>query len=324
MTLLKGAALNLTLYDRADLRPMSDVDLLVRPESAGDALRCLLRNGCRRGFALLRDDFFPKYYYELELVSESIHPQRIDLHAHPFRPLRLARTIPTDDFWLGAHRIDVGESEAFVPRREIMLIHLAAHAAFHGCSRLLWLYDIRRWAQRHGDMIDWRLFLQRADEWGLSQAVACALERTKALFGPVCPDDVVDRLRAAPTHWRDRITLAHTPRESASPTVHVAVNLLCTPGVRFRLGYLAALVRPGRDHLAGLYPWRHPGWVACAHVWRLVRAASRAAFALPSIALRNLGRLARRVKVGVTRRAAGFSLRGASNSGYVKETLIDL
>ena len=32
---LKGAALNLTLYTRADARPMTDIDLLIKPQDAG-------------------------------------------------------------------------------------------------------------------------------------------------------------------------------------------------------------------------------------------------------------------------------------------------
>ncbi len=54
--LLKGAALNLTVYPRPDLRPMSDLDLLVRPGDAERALSLLKGHGCRRGLELVRRD----------------------------------------------------------------------------------------------------------------------------------------------------------------------------------------------------------------------------------------------------------------------------
>ena len=293
--LLKGAALNLSLYDRPDHRPMSDVDILVRPESAQHAVDCLVKNGCRRGFALLRDDFFPRYYYEVELITESIHPERIDLHGYPFRPMRLSRTIPDDAFWDAARTVQVGEATALIPRPEIMFLHLAAHAAFHGCSRLIWLYDVARWAWVYGDSMDWGLIGRRAEDWGLAPAVAETIARTEDYFGRVCPRDLSERLAAVRSGWRDRLMLAHAPNESASPIAHVVVNLLCTPGVRFRVGYLLALLLPGRDHLAEIYRYRHPGWWIGAHLWRGVRAMRRLVAMFVSLILSTFRALSGRI-----------------------------
>ncbi|MGB2986444.1 MAG: nucleotidyltransferase family protein [Phycisphaerae bacterium] len=273
--LLKGAALNLTVYKRPDLRPMSDLDLLIEPHRAADAVRLLLDRGCRRGFDLMREDFFPKYHYEIELMTHSPRPARIDLHARPLRPLRVSRTMPDNAFWKDAQVVGVGESEAVIPRPETMFIHLAAHAAFHGCPRLLWLYDIKRLADECGEAMDWSLVTRRARDWRLSLPVLQAIERTAEVFGPVCPEAVTDELAAHKTSWRDQLTLAHAPRDATSPIGHVVVNLLCTPGIRFRAGYVMAMLLPGRAHLAGLYPWRHPGWIACAHARRSIRAFGR-------------------------------------------------
>lgn len=277
--LLKGAALNLTVYKRPDLRPMSDVDLLVRPEAADEAARLLVSHGCRRGFALVRDGFFPKYHYEMELMTGSPRPVRIDLHARPFRPLRVSRTMSDDAFWEGARSIQVGTGKALIPSPEIMFIHLTAHAAFHGCSRLLWLYDIKRLVEEQGQTMDWSKVTQRARQWRLSLAVLRAIERSAELLGPVCPPCVLDELASGDVSWRDRLTLYQAPRDAASPVAHIVVNLLCTPGLRFRIGYLLAHLLPGRAHLADVYPYRHRGWVFCAHTWRSVRALVRIACA---------------------------------------------
>ncbi len=288
--LLKGAALIRTVYPRYDLRPMSDVDLLVRPGSAGQALRLLERHGCCRGLDLLREDFFPKYHYEVDFITDSPRPLRIDLHARPLRPLRVARTMPDDALWEGAFVVRIEEAEVLVPSPELMFIHLAAHAAYHGCSRLLWLYDLARLvdvcaagakapgSQRDdsfNDAMDWSLVARRAGEWGLSLPVTRAIERASALMGPICPPHVLDALRAHRVSWRDRLVLDRAPGDAASPVAHVAVNLLCTPGMWFRLGYLLALLRPGRKHLGEVYPFRHPAWPVCAHIWRVVRAMGR-------------------------------------------------
>jgi hypothetical protein len=274
--LLKGAALNLTVYPSADLRPMSDVDLLVQPCDARRALKLLDDLGCRRGFSLIRDDFFPKYHYEVEVIVPSIRPMRIDLHARPLRPLRLARIIPDLALWAGAREVRCGAVTALIPRPEYNLIHLAAHAAYHGCSRLIWLYDIKRVVEAFGDAMDWNLVVARCREWRLSLAVRKALAQAAATFGPVCPAAILEELSRHHASWRDRLALYHAPRDGGSPIGHVVCNLLCTPGTRFRLGYLIALLLPSRDHLADLYKRRHPGWLLCAHVWRITRGFGRA------------------------------------------------
>jgi len=274
--LLKGAALNLTIYQHADLRPMSDVDLLVRPCDAQRALRLLHELGCTRGSCLIRDDFFPKYHYEVEFFIPSARPVRIDLHARPLRPLRLARIVPDDAFWEGAREVRVGSTKTQIPRAEFGFIHLAAHAAYHGCSRLIWLYDIKRFTDAFAEKMDWALVTARCRQWRLSLAVREAIAHTEAIFGSICPRAVTAELAGHCATWRDRLTLRHAPRDSSSPISHVVCNLLCTPGVLFRLGYLAALLLPGRNHLAELYKRRHPGWLLCAHAWRIVRGLWRA------------------------------------------------
>jgi hypothetical protein len=273
--LLKGAALNLSIYARPDLRPTTDADLLIKPQDVPTTTALLESAGCRRGFDLIRDDFFPKYHYEAEFLTQSTNPLRIDLHARPFRPLRVSRTMPDDAFFKDAAHVRLGNAEALVPSTEDTLIHLAAHAAFHGCSRLLWLYDIHRFLLTCSNTIDWDRFLKRTETWRLSLAVWEGIYSATRFFGKSCPETVLRTLAGQRTTWRDRLTLRSAPDDARSPVVHVAVNLLCTPGVKFKLGYIAALLLPGRNHLAHVYPFRHAAWVPCAHLWRMSRTVLR-------------------------------------------------
>ncbi len=296
--LLKGAALNLTAYAHPSLRPMSDLDLLVRPEHIAQALRVLADCGCQRGYELIRDDFFPTYHYELELFTTGRRSTRLDLHARPLRPLRLSQTMPDDALWDGAIRMDVGAGEAWIPKPELMFLHLAAHAAYHGCARLLWLYDLKRFAEYAGPSIDWTVVTDCARRWRLSCAVLKAIERSRQLLGPTVPAQVVDELSRHPATWRDRWTLRQAPCDADSPLLHVLCNVICTPGVRIRAGYLMAHLLPGPRHLSGMYPYRHRGWIMCAHLCRAARAAITTLAAPMSLlvgagkqALRRLGRV---------------------------------
>ncbi|MCH8146402.1 MAG: nucleotidyltransferase family protein [Planctomycetes bacterium] len=299
--LLKGAALGPTIYGRPDLRPMGDVDLLVRPEHVTDALALLCADGARRGFELIRADFFPKYHYEVEFFTGGPRPARLDLHARPFRPLRIARTMPDDALWTHALRISINDVPAWMPCHELMFVHLAAHAAFHGCTRLIWLYDLKRVVRTVGEEMDWKMMTDACRQWRLSHAVHDALSKAQDLLGSFLPNEVLETLASHATNWRDRLTLAQAPRDAASPTAHLVVDLLCTSGVKFRLGYIWAFAVPDRTHLAGLYPYRHLGWPLGAHAWRLVRCVFRALSGLAG----SFRRVGRYLEVRLRRRPIG-------------------
>jgi hypothetical protein len=273
--LLKGAALLHTAYDRLDARPMTDVDILVHPGHAGAAVTALLDRGFRRGVDLVSAGFFPKFYYETELFTDSDPRVRIDLHARPFRPLRYARIIPEDALWHHARVCSLGRAIAYVPEPETMWVHLAAHAAFHGCARIIWLYDLVRVADRSGSDFNWPKVVALAKQWHLSAAIHHALRRASELFGSIAPWWVRDELASCKTSWRDRWTLAQGPRDVGHPITHVLCNLLCTPGLRFRFEYARSVLLPSRRHLRSVYPFRHFGWPLPATLWRFLRILVR-------------------------------------------------
>ncbi len=270
LLVLKGAALNLVLYERPDERPMGDLDLLVKLEDLDRALELSAALGCVRGEPLVREDFFPRFYYETEFKLGDIRPVRIDLHVRPFRPLRYARVVPPQALWDRAHPVQIGRATVLVPSAEEMLIHLAAHSAVHGNGRRLWLEDIKRWAEARRDDIDWDRFANTAKAWGLTLPTLEGISETESRLGPVCPPDVMRRLSRQRMGWRDRLALAQAPRDASHPVAHVAVDFICTPGWAFTLAYLWAMVVPGREHMGQWYVERHRGWLFCAHALRLL------------------------------------------------------
>lgn len=273
--LLKGVALLQTIYARPELRPMSDVDLLVRPQHARQAMEALLTVGCKRGAALLREDFFPRYHYEVEMFIPGPPPVRVDLHARPFRPMRLSRIIPDGALWENAVAVDFQNTTGFLPRPEFFLIHLAAHAAFHGCSRLLWLYDLQRFVKKFQTTLDWDLVVARCEQWSVTLAVRDALCTMEALIGPSVPSEVIRRLAICRGNWRDRLTLTQAPRDAQSPLRHVFTNLLCTPGVRFGLAYAWRCLFPDGTHFAPQSGYHEEGRLAGAQLRRLSNALMR-------------------------------------------------
>lgn len=268
LMVLKGAALNLLVPGTLTRRSMSDLDLLVRPQDI-DAARDLLEGlQCLRGQQHVREDFFPRYHYEIEYHAQGVYPMKIDLHVWPFRPLRYARLMLEDALWEGAAEIACGEARVWVPGREDMLLHLAVHAAIHDFACTKWQDDIRLWIETFGPALDWTQLVRRADEWGVALPLRTALCRVARATGVSPPIETMNILAASPVAWRDRLALWQAPRDATHPFMHVLVNLLCTPGRRFRLGYLRAMALPDRLHMGEWYCRRHPGWLPFSHLLR--------------------------------------------------------
>lgn len=250
LMVLKGAALNLTLYRRPDARPMGDLDLMVRESDAARAGELIARAGGVRTAVHVRRDFFPIFHYETEYVLGAIYPVKIDLHVRPFRPLRYARTVPPHAFWSGAVRVPVGEAAVLMPGPTDMLLHLLVHSAVHGNNRQLWLEDIALWVETYGDAINWEEFITHAQCWQLTPAARSALRAAEIRVRPVFPSAVCDRIAVADAGWRDRLALWQASRDAEHPAMHILVNALCTPDWRFAARYVLAAALPDSAYMA--------------------------------------------------------------------------
>lgn len=265
---LKGAALHLLVLDNPGARPMADVDLLVRPQDADRARHLLEQLGGLRGEPLVREDFFPRYHYEVEYSFGTVHPVKIDLHVRPFRPLRYAQCLPDDAFWKHCREVPIGRGRIRVPSTEHMLIHLAVHAAVHGAVEGRWLHDIHLWIETYGGQLDGDRLTTTARQWGLAAPMRLALRRTLAAFPATRLPDAVGPMLDARGSCADILALWQAPRDADHPLAQLLINLLCTRGLRFRLGYLRAILLPHRVHMADWYGAPHRGWLVAAHALR--------------------------------------------------------
>jgi hypothetical protein len=276
--LLKGAGLNLTLYEKADTRPMSDLDVMVRPDDLSRATAALASMGMQPGPDFVHRDYFPRFHYAMEFRSPEPESVRVDLHVRPFRPLRYGQTVQPGVFWENARAVEVEGAPLHVPSDAEQFVHLATHSACHGHSRLIWLYDLCRLVDASGPNLDWDRIEHLARSLHLVLPVRQALAELEARWGPMAPDEIRNALEQEPVGWRDRLCLAQTPHDAARPIRHVTVNLICTGGVRFRLGYLRRLLLPDAAHMRQVYHRRHRGWILLAHLRRwagpFLRAAS--------------------------------------------------
>ncbi|MCG3139020.1 MAG: hypothetical protein HJJLKODD_02897 [Phycisphaerae bacterium] len=272
--LLKGGALAQQIYSLLTIRPMTDFDLLIQPADADRVHQLMVSAGCTAERALVRDDFYPRYFYEKEYRLPGSIRFRVDMHVRPFRPLRYCRMLPPDAFWDQPATLKIESRELWGLSPENLLIHLMTHSAIHGHQRALWLYDIYQVIQQMGSVVDWPAFFQKVADWRLGAAVKTTFRILAETFHESRYAEWALQVRGR-CSWADRLVLWQAPRDEHHPVRHLLVNLLTTPGWRFRLGYLQAVLFPGATHMAEVYPYRHPGWLTVAHLWRWVRPMIR-------------------------------------------------
>jgi hypothetical protein len=189
---LKGIALAHTVYPEPGLRPMADIDLLVRPGAQAGALKTLLALGYRTpGEAADRHAASRSF---IELVRGGA---RIDLHWHVARYLRFEGIVEIDQdgLWRRARPLvtPAGRSLALCP--EDLLLHLIVHLTLGSdFARVLWYADIDAVIRCYATALDWESLIAEAERWRIRALVGWTLGVVGDAFDSPLPRRLIERL----------------------------------------------------------------------------------------------------------------------------------
>ncbi len=173
---LKGLAAAHLYYPDADLRTMSDADLLVA-EADRDRLLALYKAAgldyhqteARSPWGFISDaSMLP--------LTGADGTSNIDLHIHPDAwPLHLG--LPASAVFAAARTITAGDGQILVPSTTHMLLLTASHAArdLFGPSTAKSLIDAARLLQQCGDEVDWAEFEDRLGKGRVGKPVRAFL-----------------------------------------------------------------------------------------------------------------------------------------------------
>lgn len=156
---LKGAALAHLVYSEPGLRPMRDLDLLVRPEDAGRAQDYL----CRIGFtpAALDGVELSKDHHHLPTLQSVVDGQKIHIEVHTaiFPKTRYYKQPGFETLQERSLSFKLGSVSAATLGYEDMLWHIYRHALgpplLASPLRLIHLADMAGWVEAFSDRIDW-------------------------------------------------------------------------------------------------------------------------------------------------------------------------
>jgi len=221
---MKGPALAKLVYKRPELRPYSDLDVLVERRQFAQAVASLEEIGFRlidANWALMARTGAGQVHMEDPAGGA------LDLHWHVLfdRSLRQTFAVPMAEMVERSRSADINGIATHVLDPVDTQLHLCLHAAQEGADRLLWLKDLEQVARHDGG--DWDELVDRARHWRVSLPVAIVLSRARAAVGAPVPEGVIEAL--APSRaWRglawgvDRLFPASSSRGEGNPATLLA------------------------------------------------------------------------------------------------------
>jgi len=196
---LKGAYLAEIIYANIALRPMYDIDLLVRKRDLPMVERELLK----RGYGPLdRHPIEEQYKRKRHLIPFVKNRVRTEIH-WTIVPVNNTFQIDLDEMWERARPILIGDIEVLGLSPEDLILQLCLNTIkktikkrFRG--RLYTLHDISETIQYHKAEIKWELILHRAFKWHCKNSTYMALHLARGLLAAAVPDEVLDGMKVSP------------------------------------------------------------------------------------------------------------------------------
>ena len=194
--LLKGMALELSVYGNSGLRQMSDVDILICREQCIQARKILINNG----FVSLP---VKSLFHELIIADIGKHlpsliknGTSVEIHSELFGG---RKNVLTRMLYENSYAIDIKEEKAYIPQPQIFFLYLVKHLYLHEInneSQLRLYTDLVVLIEKYREeIINYNLLIY-ASQAGMSEILAWRLEPLRDLWGvsfPVWIDDFIDK-----------------------------------------------------------------------------------------------------------------------------------
>jgi hypothetical protein len=255
---LKGAALAPTVYPNIWLRPMADVDLLVRKEDLERAVVTIKALGYEYELQEQAPGLLELADYHVRLSGGASNRSVVELHWGLVASQSAWYSVPADWYWEHTQPLS-SENDALILTPTAHLLYLTAHAMLqHGGSQvlLIWLYDLHLLVQ--SGMIDWDLLLEEAERLRWSGVVETALRLAQTAFATHMPEENLDRLRKQADPDITRL-VAFKQQFGGVRLLYDWYSLLALRG-RPQLNYALGMIFPQPDYIRWRYQ-PHPIWL---------------------------------------------------------------
>lgn len=273
---LRGLALAERLYGDITVRPMGDVDLLVRKEDLPEVAAILRSLGYRE--IDRRAGFAQAFGNTLEFYKDRHGWVVVEPHWTIAYPPFVDR-VDMDRVWKRCVRGQVVGVQTWLLCPEDLLLHLCLHLTHRdGTAPLLWFYEIDRLVRQEQEALDWSGLVSVAQEAQLEFLLSQVLGKVRALFGTPLPDPPIHQLATAPrksVEGRFVRLLAGAPDVDGKESLAIFFTL---KGVQTKLKYALALLFPSPEFMRLEYGVTSGAQVGLAYIRRFlyfIREGSR-------------------------------------------------
>jgi hypothetical protein len=252
----KGLMLAGSVYKDIGLRPMGDVDFLLRRKDVAKADQILRRNGFHPEFELKDFENLSSGQYRNSLVYRSTDSVSVSVHIHwhvvnfsPFHKSVLQK-INLDRVWHESVPFHIGKAEIRTFSLHHQIIFLSMHALNHSFHPLVRLCDINELLRSEKEQIIWDSLINEAFAFNLSKSVYYVLYLLSEMFDAEIPQSVLDRLRPRRIGMIERTflssVLAGTPILTGEWLIFFGMN----ETLKDRFSFLWELLFPPQKELA--------------------------------------------------------------------------
>lgn len=195
--ILKGAALVSLHYKDHGLRPMSDVDILVRSEKASAAINLLVKLGWgpkQKPLKVFDDSYFS---FRHGHGFEDGNGLQLDLHWHAL--LECCYKGADDDFWDSAVLTELHGVSTYALNPTDQLLHVCVHGAeLNSVPSFRWVADAMMIINTAHSEIDWERLITQAQKRRLILQLSGALSYLRDRLDAPIPSAVLQGLQKTP------------------------------------------------------------------------------------------------------------------------------
>jgi len=254
---LKGASLAEDVYGNVALRPMRDLDILVRHADAERAVQVLRSNGYSTADPEVHAGMNLAYENELKLLKGGHVETTLEVHWHlldsPFYQFGMGM----EWFWETARQRTCAGAAGLMLGPEALLLYLCAHLALHHRrSGMLWRHDVAEVLHRYRDELKWDELFRRAAAFDLVLPLQQVVPEVADCWEITLPDGVLERLVNLHPSARERKVYAGLTSASRPVARRFRADLAGIPNWGGRLRYAWRHMFPSASYMRQRYEVR--------------------------------------------------------------------
>jgi len=266
---LKGVALVATCYLNPGLRPMIDLDILVKQPDVMKVTEIL--SGLGYDFVKPEVSQQVQVNFKNEVVMQRTAKINfiVEIHWSLFDSTFYQTTLPMEWFWQTAKPIQLNRLPTWSLGPEAQLFHLCGHLYFHHQSRgFLRYHDLAEWIVRYQDEINWDVLVERGSEFNILRPIKHILATVDRLYPSIIPVRVMENLFSAQESALEHFLYTQTLERRESVGKRFIHDLNGLTGWRERVRFAFDHIFPSVAYMRDRYNIRYPAMVVFYYPYR--------------------------------------------------------